>query len=152
MDIEAEKKEKRQIKMGKENERKYAENVRDNLLLWHGAKQPFPLIEVSDDEHDENRASTTSPTPRKVQRRESTMKVTNTNAENIVEAVQSIGNQVATAARESGGTSIVPELFKLLEHIEQRMMELNTRLSKLEVLVELLMKKYSEEKTVLFWC
>jgi RNA processing factor Prp31 len=80
------------------------------------------------------------------------MKVTNTNAENIVEAVQSIGNQVATAARESGGTSIVPELFKLLEHIEQRMMELNTRLSKLEVLVELLMKKYSEEKTVLFWC
>jgi hypothetical protein len=33
MDIEAEKKEKRQIKMGKENERKYAENVRDNLLL-----------------------------------------------------------------------------------------------------------------------
>ncbi len=54
-----------------------------------------------------------------------------------MEAVKSVGDQVAAAAREGGGTSKILDPIKLIERMEQRMTELNTRVSKLEVLVEL---------------
>jgi hypothetical protein len=78
--------------------------------------------------------------------------VINKHTEMVVEVVNSIGDQVVSAAREGGSTSIIPELFKLIERMEVRMSELNTRVSKLEVLVELLMKKKLNKNSTLFQC
>ncbi len=112
-----------------------------NLLLRQGTKKPISTLEISDDNHNESHAAPVPARSRHFKPHESTTKVTNTHTEMVVEAVKSIGGQVASAAQEGESTLIIPELFKVMERIEARISELNTRVRKLEVLVELLIKK-----------
>ncbi len=60
----------------------------------------MPILEISDDKPDESYAFSTAPPSRKIQRRGSILKATNTYAEIVVEVVKSVGVQVVTAARE----------------------------------------------------